>query len=346
MTVPFIIELTARGLDRGVVWCGVLGGQHSQSSPCNTPRGAAGCSAAYQVTIDGEKRMTLKNDRRKISRGRFRRKRFFLADHVFLSAGGKRKPQDLLSKRRWSQLMDLPTDVVLRTTDHMGKMIEDMQRQQSAWLDAVSLDSDAWPFLHDAYLDVLEEFDAAPLIAAHGYYRQATAGLRNALEAMTHACRFAVAGDQFGFNTWRSGGKEPPSFGNSVDIIGSRSLGKALDDKLGGNGLFGNKPNGVIRDLYAEVSRYAHGRPGFSNSDIWQSNGPVFIPRAFTQFWLDYCDTSLACFAMLKIAYPDARSHKIWNGIAGNAGPSWHNLAPATVNALSLAKPTIAAGGP
>jgi hypothetical protein len=100
--------------------------------------------------------------------------------------------------------MDLPTDVVLRTTDHMGKMIEDMQRQQSAWIHAVSLDPHAWPFLHDAYLDVLEEFDAAPFMAAHGYYRQATAGLHNALEAMTHACRFAVSGDESGFNSRRA----------------------------------------------------------------------------------------------------------------------------------------------
>ncbi len=34
-----------------------------------------------------------------------------------------------------------------------------------------------------------------------------------------------------------------------------------------------------------------------------KSNGPVFIPRAFTQFWLDFSRTWLACFAVLNLAY-------------------------------------------
>ncbi len=227
--------------------------------------------------------------------------------------------------------MVLPTDVALRTTDHLGTMVRDMQRQQSVWMDATGLDPSAWPFFHDAYLDVLDELDAAPFIAAHGFYRQATAGLRNALEVMTHACRYAVACDEAGFNSWRSNSKEPPSFGNSVDVIRDKPMGRSIDVQLGGQGLFGHKPNGVLRDLYGDVCRYAHSQPGTSNSDIWQSNGPVFVPRAFAQFWLDYCDTSLACFALLKIAHPSARGHKMWKQIAGNAGTAWHGVAVATV---------------
>jgi hypothetical protein len=234
--------------------------------------------------------------------------------------------------------MDLPTDVALRTTDHMGIMVKDMQRQQTAWLDATGPDPKSWPFFHNAYLDALDEFDAAPFIAVHGYYRQATAGLRNALEVMTHACRYAVASDQPGFNAWRSNSKEPPAFGNSVDVIRDKAAGKSIDAQLGGQGLFGHKPNGVLRDLYADVCRYAHSQPGTSNADIWQSNGPVFVPRAFTQFWLDYCDTSLACFALLKIAYPAANGHKMWKHIAGNTGTSWHGMASQTVKALKLHK--------
>lgn len=56
--------------------------------------------------------VTRKQDRRDITRGQFRRKRFFLADHVFAVAGGPdHEPQDLLSKKGWDRLMDLPTDV-------------------------------------------------------------------------------------------------------------------------------------------------------------------------------------------------------------------------------------------
>jgi hypothetical protein len=235
--------------------------------------------------------------------------------------------------------MVLPTDVLLRTTDHFGPMLEDMQRQARAWLYAVPLDDAKWPFFHNSYLDVMEEFDAAPFIAAHGWYRQATAGLRNALEAMTHACRYAVANDQPGYASWRSNLlKEPPKFGNSVDVLGRRPAGQALDSALGSQGLFGSKPDGVLRALYSDVCRYAHSQPGFSNGAIWQSNGPVFIPRAFTQFWLDFSDTSLACFALLKLGYPSAQGNKMLADIAGNARSAWHGLAPATVAALRLAE--------
>lgn len=45
----------------------------------------------------------------------------------------------------------------------------------------------------------LTPFEAAPFIAAHGWYRQATAGPRNALEGMTCAVAFAEgeASDQY-----------------------------------------------------------------------------------------------------------------------------------------------------
>jgi hypothetical protein len=255
---------------------------------------------------------------------------------VFLHPGGDRKPTDPLEEKRWHELVALPTDVVLRTTDHLGQMLADMQEQQSTWLDAVELDPKSWPFFHDAYLDAIEEFDAGPFIAAHGYYRQATAGLRNALEVMTHACRFAVANDEAAYLAWRAGAADPPKFGNSVDIIGTKNQGKLIDSRLGGSGLFGNNPDGVLRNLYADVCRYAHSQPGFTNGDIWQSNGPVFIPRAFTQYWLDFCDTSLACFALLKMTYPEARGDVIWVEIAGNAGPSWNDLAEEVVEQLGI----------
>jgi len=291
--------------------------------------------------------VTRKQDRRKITQGRYRRKRFFLADQVFAIGGdGDHDPQDLIRKKAWGELMTLPTDVALRTTDHMGSMIKDMQHQWSAWMDATPLDPDEWPFFHDVYLDVLEEFDAAPFIAVHGYYRQATAGLRNALEAMTHACRYAVANDEVGFNAWRSNSRQPPNFGNSVDFIGGKPAGKVLDATLGGHGLFGHKPNGVLRDLYADVCRYVHSQPGYSSGDIWQSNGPVFVPRAFTQFWLDFCDTSLVCFALLKIAHPAAKGSRLWKDIAGNAGASWHGLAPQTVRTLRLHKSDCGSSSP
>lgn len=271
---------------------------------------------------------------RPITQGTYRERRAYLADHVFLAVpGGSQPPNDLLGEESWASLTDLPTDVLLRTTDCLGRMVDDMLTQAYAWLCALPTDPSSAPFVFDAHIDAHDEFRAAPFIAAHGHYRQATASLRNALEVMTHAVRFAVRNDQAGFQAWRNGTADAPKFGNSSDLIGGNAAVAQIDAALGGAGIFGVKPPGVLRSLHTDVCRYAHSQPGYTNADIWQSNGPVFIGKAFTQFWLDFCDVLLVSYVLLKIAYPTLDLPDVVEGIAGNAGSSWHGLAEAAVAA-------------
>lgn len=272
---------------------------------------------------------------RKITIGSYRERRAYLADDCFLNVpGGGEKPKrkDMLGKREWDHLMTLPTDVLLRTTDYLGRMVDDMLAQAYSWLKTIPNDATAMPFMFEAALDTHDEFKAAPFIAAHGWYRQATAALRNALEVMTHATRYAVKNDAKGFQAWRAGTVEP-RFGNSVDIIGASPSVAATESAVGGSGVFGNNPNGVLRDLYQDVCRYAHSKPGFANADIWQSNGPVFIGRGFTQFWLDYCDVLMVCYVLLKIGFPSLSLPRSMIGVPPSAGASWHGLAKDTFNA-------------
>jgi hypothetical protein len=280
--------------------------------------------------------MTRPEDMRPIAEGIYRERRAYLADHVFfrVPAAG-RPPSDLLGEKEWKQLTEVPTDVLLRTTDHLGSMIDDMLTQSYTWLCALPLDDnpDSAPYVFHAHLEAYDEFEASPFIAAHGWYRQATSALRNAVEVMTHAVRFAVRSDDTGFQSWRNGSADPPRFGNSVDLIGRSPAVAAIDAQLGGTGIFGNNPSGVLRTLYADVCRYAHSQPGHTNADIWRSNGPVFIGRAFTQFWLDFCDVLLVCYILLKIGFPNLRVPDALEGIAGNAGDGWHGIAPAAVEA-------------
>ncbi len=205
--------------------------------------------------------------KKRISLATYREKRAYLADHCFLTVpGGGKKPKskDILGKKEWANLMTLPTDVLLRTTDYLGPMVDDMLTQSYAWLRSLRDDPTSMPFMFEAALDTHDEFNAAPFMAAHGWYRQATAALRNALEAMTHAARYAVRNDTAGHTSWRAGGQQP-KFGNSVDIIGAAAPVAPIEAALGGSGLFGSRPNGVMRDLYADVCRYAHSAPGFTH---------------------------------------------------------------------------------
>jgi hypothetical protein len=270
-----------------------------------------------------------KKTTRKITMATYREKRAYLADHCFFTVpgGGKNpKAKNILGKKEWSSLMTLPTDVLLRTTDYLGPMVDDMLTQSYAWLRSLPDDSTSMPFMFEVALDTHDELNAAPFIATHGWYRQATAALRNALEAMTHAARYAVKNDTAGYTSWRAGGQDP-KFGNSIDIIGASGKVAPIETMLGGSALFGNKPNGVMRTLYADVCRYAHSAPGFTNAEIWSSNGPVFVGQGFTQFWLDYSDTLMACYVLLKLGYPALTLPKAMKSVPANAGPSWNGLA-------------------
>jgi hypothetical protein len=225
--------------------------------------------------------------------------------------------------------MDLPTDVLLRTTDHLGSMVDDMLTQRLVWTTAMPTESSLAPFMFEAGLDAGDEFEAAPFIAAHGYYRQAAAALRNALELMTHSAMFAVRRDKQGYQAWRSAKKEP-KFGNSTDLLGKDRALATSDQRIGSPGLFGISPPGVLRSLYRHLSRYAHSQPGFSNTDLWRSNGPIFSGRVFTHFWADFCDTIAACYVLFKIGYPALVLPEVVHSIYPSTGGSWHKLGPAT----------------
>lgn len=264
-------------------------------------------------------------DHRALPEDDFRRERSYLADHVFAVVGGGEVPSDAVPQEAWEHIMHLPTDVLLRTTDYLGTMVDDLHEQGGAWIFAWPDELVKAPFMFDVALNASDEFQAAPFIAMHGWYRQATAGLRNALEGMTLAAAFAVRGDTAGLRAWRDGTSEP-KFGNAVDMLAEDSRLGAIDGRLGSSGLFGRRPDGIVRGVYSNLCRYAHSRAGHTNVDIWQSNGPVFIPKAFTQFWIDFCDTVAVCYVLLKIGWDELELPDTACPLFGFADDRWNDL--------------------
>lgn len=56
-----------------------------------------------------------------MTEGGFRERRAYLGPEAFAEPGdGIQPPTDLVDRDAWMNLMDLPTDVLLQTTDHFG----------------------------------------------------------------------------------------------------------------------------------------------------------------------------------------------------------------------------------
>ena len=272
--------------------------------------------------------------RKPLMHGQFREVRVNLSDAAFAlvePGGSTDEPVDLIKSEVWGHLMDLSTDVLLRTTDRFGGAFQAMHSISSMWLAAITPVEDVdLPLVFDVYLDTYDEFEAAPFIVAHGWYRQANAGLRNALEVMTHAANCIVRGKDEQYRRWRDGTIEL-AFKNSVDILEGHSSTAKFGGSLPGGAMFGQ--DGVFRSLYRELCRFAHGSPGHTNADIWESNGPVFVPEAFGRLWGNYRDTFLACSLLLKTAYPEMQLPADLSKVAQHAGAPWNNLAERAVAA-------------
>jgi hypothetical protein len=207
----------------------------------------------------------------------FRRERALLAPHLFADPGsGDEPPTELVSQDRWEHVIDLPTDVLLRTTSHEGRAFNYLADLSTLWTFITPMEEHQAPFLFEAALLAGEEFDALTFIGPHGYYRQAFGCLRNALEVLTVGAGLAVTRNQALFDRWRDGETVP--FGNACDWLADSTDGNQLDEMAAPAAIFRRKdPQTWITRLYARLCAYAHSKAGYNNMDFWESNGPVHV---------------------------------------------------------------------
>jgi hypothetical protein len=261
----------------------------------------------------------------------FRRMRAYLSDDAFAwSEGPSPAPTDPMREEKWDGLLGLTTDVVLRTTDYQGTFAAELYDLSCGWIFARPLEPKDSDYMFEPGLDVGEDFEAALFVAVHGWYRQALGTLRSAIETMTIAASFAVRQDESRYREWRDGKREP-KFGNGRDLLAQAALLKPAEQAIGGAGLFGRTPAGVLQVIYEELCPYVHAQANATNGAIWQSNGPVYVEEAFAEFGEAYKDTLAMCYLLLKIGWPSLQvPDNVWPLFERTSGP-WKDVAVETL---------------
>jgi hypothetical protein len=236
-------------------------------------------------------------------------------DDFALTSGEYSGPTNLIDEGTWKSMVALPDDVSIRTSDKYGSQLRTMWEHWDMWnrvvggIQALSSNPAESPTAVAA-CDAADDFQAATYTALVGYYRVAFSCLRNVLEQITIALQLSLSNDAQGFSDWRSG-EDRIKFGWAADRLPKIPQVDSLEGHLKaavGDSLFSQAPKGLARRLFRELSGYTHGASGFSDGDIRQSNGPIFLSEAF----LKWCVAALKTYAIalheLKLAHPQLNS--------------------------------------
>jgi hypothetical protein len=234
-----------------------------------------------------------------LSSGDFRSRRHYLPDEAFALSEGYEPPSDPLPEDQWHGLMDLPTDVLLRTSDHHGKQLAQMYDLWSTWVRILPSEARGGPYIFEAGWEASDDFNMSIFTTAHGYYRQGMASLRSALEVLTIAANFAVRQDRNGLDSWLSGQSEPPKPGEV-----RRQLASHL----------GKEASGVLRKLYGDLSGYIHPQRDSTSGILWGgSNGPIWEPDSFSKVYLYYRDVMAMSYVLLTLGWSEfSIPDKLW----------------------------------
>jgi hypothetical protein len=219
-------------------------------------------------------------------------------------------PSDLIPKKTWFGIMNLPDDVAIRTSNHNGKVIGEAHWLWARWIGAVGETQDA---LFVPMLDASDELESALFNAMHGYYRTGFSALRNVLELMTIGLCGALSNSPQ-YTSWRNGSGEF-KFGTACDQLSNQASISAFNKRMrtaGQQSLWDAKanplPGGYSRRLYKELCNYAHSRPGFTDGDLRKSNGPIYVARVFFDWYYAYLRTISLCSIFMSLARPHDRT--------------------------------------
>lgn len=216
-------------------------------------------------------------------------------------------PSDLISQETWSSITGLPDDVAIRTSDRNGRALAEAYGLWGRWLTAIGETVDN---LYTPMLDADDDLQTSLFSALHGYYRAGFSGLRNVLELMTIGTCGALHNSQE-YADWRSG-KAEFKFSVACNQLCREPLLSTFTAQMRATGhqcLWDTKrgalPGGYARRLYRDLCNYAHSRPGFTDGDLRQSNGPIYVEQVFLNWYHAYLQTISLCSISMLLARPN-----------------------------------------
>jgi hypothetical protein len=213
-----------------------------------------------------------------------------------------------ISEALWRNIMGLPDDVAIRTTDHYGDILRTVSavNQCLVRLSLLLQYNNVHPSssaISSVVCDSSDDIDAAIYCATVGYYRFAFSGLREVLEKTVIAVWLELEapdritawlhGTDFKFNAACVGLNKCARF----EPIRAATQSETNDDFF----QQGNPPiqrAGYVRRLYKHLCNYAHARPGYTQADLLNSNGPIFHPPVLYK-WLNAFGATIVTSAFL-----------------------------------------------
>jgi hypothetical protein len=212
-------------------------------------------------------------------------------------------PADLIGEAEWHGIMDLPDDVAVRTTSHQGSRVAVLHELIGAWAEAFPEDG----IVAHAMVDGFDNFQAATFNLVHGFYKEAIAGLRSALETVTFAISCQLANDKRAWEGWLTG--DESSFKRQCDRaqgLPPLDLLERYARETTGTSIFagqdGSGRNAWARSLYRRLSEYAHARG--TNTSLWESSGPIYSAKGFALAYHLFLETFALTFILAKVAEP------------------------------------------
>jgi hypothetical protein len=191
-------------------------------------------------------------------------------------------PTDLISHDAWQSITLYPCDVSICTSSYQGSLVHQIDELWGLWIQATPTEDKLWRV---PLLDAADEFQAATFNLLHGFYRQAIACLRSALETAAVASALIGAGRADELSEWQNGSKEI-GFKAAREQLASLPRIQAVETAVAAasatRGLPSlSGPDGWTGRLYWELCKYTHSRPGHTTASLWQgSNGPIYVPES------------------------------------------------------------------